>query len=121
MKNKKKIDGFSLVEVISALVIFAIIIPSFYMAIQTSLKVVNKDKELRIIFALDNQISLLKLKYSNNNINDLSELSVDNKIYETSLNFFSTEVTNISRVEVNVKQKLSKELSIPLQRYFFEN
>lgn len=121
LQIKKKTAGFTLIEVITALTIFAIVIPSIYLGIKTSLQVIDRDKQRQIIIELDNYISLLKTQQNTFSQSHSSEILVNGRYYEVFLNFSLTPVTSVHRAEVFVTQKSNGREVIPLQRYFFND
>lgn len=119
MKWNRKSQGFSLIEVITTLVILSVVLPSFYFATSFALKALEKNNEEKILIALDNYISLLKLKDINfdQTIND--ELMVKNNIYTIEINFYPTPIPSINRAEVKFSNDHSRLFKDSTIRYFF--
>ena len=119
LQIKKKTTGFTLIEVITALTIFAIVIPSIYLGTKTALQVIEKDKQRQIIMALDNYVSLLKTQQNSFSQSHLSEILANDHYYDLSLNFSPTPVASVHRAEALVTHKPNGRQALPLQRYFF--
>jgi len=119
LQIKKKTSGFTLIEVITALTIFAIVIPSIYLGTRTALQVIEKDKQRQIIITLDNYISLLKTQQNSFSQIHSSEILVNDHYYYISLNFSLTPVASVHRADALVTHKSNGKQALPLQRYFF--
>jgi prepilin-type N-terminal cleavage/methylation domain-containing protein len=119
LQIKNKIAGFSLIEVLTALTIFAIVIPSIYLGTKTALQVIEKDKQRQIIITLDNYVSLLKTQQNSFSQSHSSEILANDHYYDLTLNFSPTPVARVHRAEALVTHKSNGRQALPLQRYFF--
>jgi len=119
MRWTRKINGFSLIEVITALVILSVMLPSFYFATNFSLQALEKNKKERILIALDNYISLLKKKDTNFDKTIEDEIIVNEDIYKIKIDFFPTPIPSVNRAEVSFLNDQSKLFESIKPRYFF--
>lgn len=119
MRWTRKINGFSLIEVITALVILSVMLPSFYFAINFALQALEKNKKERILLALDNYISLLKKKDANFDKTIEDEIIVNEDIYKIKIDFFPTPISSVNRAEVSFLNDQSNLFDSFKPRYFF--
>ena len=119
MKWKKKTKGFSLIEVITSLVILSIVLPTFYFATNYTLKALEINNKEKINIALDNYISLLKIKEINFDQTIEDNIIVNEKIHRIKIEFFPTPISSVNRAEVIFINDHANLFEGSKLRYFF--